>query len=371
MKKALKIISYVLSLLVLFTVGFVGIRYFKEIRTLSSLKLIEGTDLYTMEFFSDYHFDDFLKTGAGNNNEYYDYVNKIMEQSLKIAVDNSTPENACSAFTFKGTDGDRYLARNFDYAVNPVMLLVTSPEDAYKSISTVNMNRLGFNNERTPKTVDIKLFGAPYFPTDGVNEKGISASVLQVNFSRKQKDENKSTIGVYAVVRLILDYADSIDKAVELIDDYNIYFDSAFMSHIFVADSQGNSALIEFVNGETYVIKNEKNYQIASNFNNTEEVFDDDGYVYTEEYRKWLTDSKTSAYDSEYSCYVRYDFMLDSLYNSSGIMTADDAFKLLENVASPSKLQYSVVYNLSDLQATVITDNDWDKRTTVALSGIE
>ena len=62
--------------------------------------------------------------------------------------------------------------------------------------------------------------------------------------------------------------------------------------------------------------------------------------------------------------------MLDSVYNSSGILNMDEAFEILENVASPTKLQYAVVYNMTDLQATVITDNDWEKRTTAALSGV-
>ncbi len=370
MKKALKIISYVLSVLVLCTLGFVGIRYFNEIRTLSSLKLVEGTNLYTMEFFSDYRFDEFLKTGAKDNREYYNYVNKIVDESLDIGVSNPDMEDACSAFTFRDKNGGRYLARNYDYNVNPVMLIVTSPKDAYKSISTVNLNCLGFNAEKEPRSFDLKLFGAPYFPTDGMNEKGISISVLQVNFSRKQKEDGKVTIGVYALNRLVLDYADSIDKAIELVDQYNVYFDSSLNAHFLIADSKGNSVLLEFVNGETKVIKNDRKYQIASNFNNTEEEFDSDGYVYPDEYKDWLTNTSTSAYDSEYSGYVRYDFMLDSLYNSSGILNIDDAFELLENVASPSKLQYSVVYSMSDLQATVITDNDWEKRTTAALSGI-
>ena len=367
MKKALKIISYVFGVLVLCAVGFVGIRYFDEIRTLTSLKLVEGTNLYTMEFFSDYHFNEFLEVGASNNIEYYNYVNSIIDEKINIDMDSGKADNACSAFTFRNKDGKRFLARNYDYTVNPVMLIVTSPDDAFKSISAVNMNRLGFNVEKAPKYMDFKLFAAPYFPTDGVNEKGISVSVLQVNFSRKQKEEGKATLGVYAVNRLILDYADSIDKAVELIDQYNLFFDSSLMAHFFIADSKGNSALLEFVDGKTRVVRNERNYQVASNFNNMEEVFDEDGYVYTEQYKDWLQNAKTSAYDSEYSCYVRYDFMLDSLYNSSGIMNIDEAFGLLENVASPSKLQYSVIYNTTDLNATIITDNDWDKKTTAFL----
>ena len=368
MKKALKVISYVIPIIVVLVLGFVGIRYFDEIRTLISVKLIEGTNLYTMEYFSDYHFDDFLKTGASDNNEYYDYVNSIMDGKINIGIHKNTADDACSAFTFRDKNGNRYMARNYDYTANPVMLLVTSPDDAYKSISAVNMNCMGYNNETTPKNFDLRTFAAPYFPTDGVNEKGISISMLQVNFSRKQKEEGKSTLSAYAVIRLVLDYADSIDKAVELMDKYNIYFDSGMMVHFFIADAEGKSALIEFVDGQMHIVENEGSFQIASNFNNTEERFDAEGYVYSRQYREWLTNATTSAYDSEYSPYVRYDYMLDSLYNNSGIMTIDDSFKILENVASPEKLQYSVVYNLNTLEATIITDNDWDKKTTVALS---
>ena len=371
MKKALKVISYLLVAVLLITFGTAAVFYYPEIRTMSSLKPIEGTNLYTMECFADYHFDDFLETGASSNIEYYKYVNGVIDNSVSIGLDKENMTDACSAFTFKDSGGRRYMARNFDYRTNPVMLLVTSPENAYKSISTVNLNCLGFNSENAPKMLDIKLFGAPYFPTDGVNEKGISVSLLQVNFSRKQKDESRTTIGIYAAVRLILDYADTVDKAVELLDGYNMYFDQALMAHLFVADSKGNSELIEFVNGETYVVENFEPYQIASNFNNTEEHFDSDGYVMPQEYTRWLRSSGgVSPYDSEFSAYIRYDFMRDTLYNSSGILSLEDAFGLLEDVASPSNLQYSVVYNMTDLQATVITDNDWEKKTTAALTAV-
>ncbi len=371
MKKAMKVISYILVAALLMTLGFAAVRYYPEIRTISSLKPIEGTNLYTMECFADYHFDEFLEQGASSNIDYYKYVNGVIDSSISIGVPAEGATDACSAFTFKDSGGRRYMARNYDYKTNPVMLLVTSPENAYKSISTVNLNCLGFNSENAPKMLDLKLFGAPYFPTDGVNEKGISVSLLQVNFSRKQKDESKQTIGIYAAVRLILDHADTVDKAVELIDGYNMYFDSSLMAHLFVADSKGNSELIEFVDGQTHVIENFEPFQIASNFNATEEHFDSDGYVYPQEYTRWLRNpGGVSPYESEYSAYIRYDFMRDTLYNSSGILSMEDAFGLLENVASPSNLQYSVVYNMTNLQATVVTDNDWEKKTTAALSGV-
>lgn len=367
MKKALKIISYVIPLLVVFTLGFIGIRYFDEIRTLISVKMVEGTNLYTMEYFSDYHFEDFLETGANDNLAYYDYVNSLMNGKINIGLTGGYSNNACSAFTVRDKDSNRYLARNCDNTPNPVMLVVTSPDGAYKSISSVNLTCLGYNSENKPKDYDLKLFAAPYFPNDGMNEKGIAITMLQVNFARKQKENDKTTLNAYSVIRLVLDYAASIDEAVSLIQEHNIYFDTSMMVHFLISDSNGNSALLEFVNGEMYVIENTKSYQIASNFNNTEEEFDEYGYVYTEQYNDWLVNTTTSAYDSEYSCYVRYDLMLDVLYNSSGILNPDDSFQLLEDVASPTELQYSVIYNLNTLEATIITDNDWDKRTTVHL----
>lgn len=369
MKKALKIISYVLPLLVILTLGIVGVCYFDEIRSILSLKPIEGTNLYTMEYVADYHFDEFLETGAASNKEYYNYINNMIDEKTGLSLaGGEAASNACSAFTFRDRDGSRYLARNYDYKANPVMLVVTAPNDAYKSISAVNMNCLGYNNEKIPSGFDVNTLAAPYFPTDGVNEKGISVSVLQVNFARKQKTDNRNTIGVYAAVRLVLDYADSIDNAAALIDQYNIYFDTAFMAQFFIADDKGGSALIEFVDGKMYVIKNEDgDFQVASNFNNVEEQFSRDGYVHLREYRKWLTRADTTPYESEYSGYIRYDYMYDTLYNNSGIMSQEEGFELLESVASPSDLQYAVIYRLDNAEATIITDNDWEKRTTVAV----
>ena len=100
MKKALKIISYIIPLLVVLTLGFVGICYFDELRTLISVKPVEGTNLYTMEYFSDYHFDDFLKTGAKSDKEYYEYINRIID-NIKLSYDELHGETNAIIFTGK------------------------------------------------------------------------------------------------------------------------------------------------------------------------------------------------------------------------------------------------------------------------------
>ncbi len=367
LKKVIKTAVYALMLLLFVAVTVFGVLYFDEIRTLISVNMVEGTDLHTMEYFSDYHFDEFLQTGASDNNEYYSVINEIFDGKINIGV-GASADNACSAFTARTNDGNRLLARNLDNTANPVMLVVTNPDDAYKSISAVNLATIGYSSESSLRSYDLRVLAAPYFPTDGMNENGISITMLQVNFSRKQKDENLTTINAYAYIRLVLDYAASIDEALALADEYNFYFDTSMMVHFLICDSSGNSVILEYVDGEKYVIENDGGYQVASNFNNTEETFDEDGYVYADEYNAWLTGSSIAAYDSEYSGYVRYDLMSDFLYNNSGILSVDDCFDLLESVASPTKLQYSIVYNMTTLEATVITDNDWQNKITVGLA---
>ncbi len=367
MKKVLKTATYAIMLIILLTAIVLGVLYFNELRTLISVNMVEGTNLYTMEYFSDYHFDEFLEIGAASNNEYYSVINEIFDGKVNIGV-GASADNACSAFTARTDDGSRLLARNLDNTANPVMLVVTNPDGAYKSISAVNLATIGYSSESSLRTYDFRALAAPYFPTDGMNENGISITMLQVNFSRKQKDENLTTINAYSYIRLVLDYAATIDEALQLADDYNFYFDTSLMAHFLICDSSGSSVILEYVDGEKYVIENDGTYQVASNFNNTEENFDEYGYVHADKYNEWLTGSSLAAYDSEYSGYVRYDLMSDFLYNNSGILSLDDCFDLLESVASPTQLQYGIVYNMTTLEATVITDNDWSNRVTVGLA---
>ena len=71
-----------------------GVCYFNELRTLLSVSLVEGTDLYTMEYYADYHFDEFLKQGASDNNEYYRYIDSMISDNISIfGIDISSTIN--------------------------------------------------------------------------------------------------------------------------------------------------------------------------------------------------------------------------------------------------------------------------------------
>ena len=65
-------------------------------------------------------------------------------------------------------------------------------------------------------------------------------------------------------MRIMLDYARSTEEAIQLIDKYNIYFDPKI--HFMIADSSGDSRIVEFIDGEIKVTRSIDPWQISANF---------------------------------------------------------------------------------------------------------
>ena len=65
---------------------------------------------------------------------------------------------------------------------------------------------------------------------------------------------------------LLLYILPTVDEAVELLRQYNIYFSGGTDCHFLIADASGNSVLVEYYDGELQVVTTGENYQIASNF---------------------------------------------------------------------------------------------------------
>jgi|LSQX01.3.fsa_nt_gb hypothetical protein len=70
-----KILLYVLAAVIILAAG-TGFVFRNEIRTINSMEKVDDYGFYTMEYAGDYGFDDFLKVGAGNDNELISFVGK-------------------------------------------------------------------------------------------------------------------------------------------------------------------------------------------------------------------------------------------------------------------------------------------------------
>jgi hypothetical protein len=123
-------------------------------------------------------------------------------------------------------------------------------------------------------------------------------------------------------MRLILDFARTVDEAITLLGDYHIDFGDGPPLHYLIADAQGNSAVIEFIDARMNVLRSEESWQVATNF---------------------LISGKSP--EAAKALCPRYKRAYDALQQAGGTLTPAGAMAVLEDV-SQANTMWSVVYSL-------------------------
>ena len=98
----------------------------------------------------------------------------------------------------------------------------------------------------------ILTLAAPYAPLDGVNDAGVACGIF-MSYQGDGKgtatdiDTEKPDLTSTTLLRLILDYADSVEDAVALVEQYDLHDSTNCVFHYMIADSTGRSAILEWV----------------------------------------------------------------------------------------------------------------------------
>lgn len=162
-----------------------------------------------------------------------------------------------------------------------------------------------------------------------MNEKGVAIALLAVPEADPPYDSNKITLNTTTAIRLVLDNAATVEEAVELLRNYNIYFSGDVECHYLIADASGHSVIVEFYDDELQVVEAETDYQIATNFIAYNGLNIGEGFTEFE----------------------RYHAVEKELLDNNNILNENDAIALLAKVGvqdgEVDKLQWSVVYNLT------------------------
>ena len=297
----------------------------EEAATLGSLEQMADYPLYTMRYYGAY------------------------SQRASSTETASLPAWACSLFAAFGDADNKLYGRNFDWEYSPAVLLFTDPPDGYASVSMVDIAYFGFGGDRMGTVTDLPLserralVEAPFWPFDGMNERGLAVGMAAVPPGNMRTDPNKETIGSLMVIRQMLDHASNVDEAVSIMQSYNVDFEGGPPIHYLIADSSGRSALVEFYQGEMVVIPNETAWHLATNF------------------------LRASAGESaEGECW-RYDKVSQRLTEAEGQLTVQDAMDLLSDV-SQGGTQWSVVYEMSSGDVNVAMGRQYSTMHTFPLS---
>lgn len=329
MKKVKRILLGIAAVIIVFA-GILCFMFRHELKTLSTLKE-KGVGVYTMIYDGDYGFDDFLETGADSDADIEAFVTKRLLKGIPIEF--NVTDAGCTAFVSRNEEGDIIYARNFDFLYAPFLQIYTNPDNGYASVSTVNLSFAGYGEDNLPSSgISFRNFltlAAPFLPFDGMNEKGVCIALLAVPEVQMIDDPDKITLNTTTAIRLVLDKAASVDEAVGLLRNYNIYFSGEVTCHFLIADAAGESVIVEYYDGGLQVVESDTDYQIASNFVAYHGLNIGEGYTEFE----------------------RYNAVKNVLMNCNTV-TMEDCEELLNTVGvydgDMDKLQWSVVYNLTD-----------------------
>lgn len=251
---------------------------------LQSLKAVEGFEhVYTVEYDGDYLLDDVISSNLKTSDELVTYLSTHIP-SWKLAKESGIPltinvsgAGCCSiAASHAGSAGGKIFGRNFDYPNGTAMILHTMPYKGYESVSTSYPYFVTGNLWWEPagnRVDDAISLGLIYAPLDGLNEKGLYMSILQLdNEETNQTDSNKNDVQTTVAVRYILDNAASVDEALEILRGFNMHnvFNTAY--HYAIADNTGKSVVVEYINNEMKVTDT----KVVTNFYLTDSTKNDE-----------------------------------------------------------------------------------------------
>ena len=341
-KKILKITCIFLLMAVITFVIFL-LCFFQEIRTIKSLKTYDVKDLYSLNYYADYGFDEFIKVGAKNWDECVEYMKKKIAKGLAERID--VLGTNCSSFVVYNEKGEVLFARNFDYTYSPVVMTTTNPENGYAMIGACDMGFLRFAKEGEIKAHRLNLTNAtvlycPYFTTDGMNEYGLAMSVLDCGYAKISTIEDAPTLTTCSMIRMVLENAKNVDEAIKLFKSYNISLEKP-NHHFMIADATGRSVVMEYT--EDGIVAFESS--VVTNFD--------------------LYDSRHRGVGQD-----RYNIIENTLKEKNGILSEEEALDLLARVVVPGKAQYSTLYNLTTGEVHVFTHGDNSKVETFELKMI-
>lgn len=392
-KILLTVLAVVVALVVLAGVGIYAV-WHNEIGSVASIEMLrERNDdhldgaVYSMHVQGGFYLDDFVaQGGVSNDTDLIQFITDNITHGV-VNLNMTAPEIGCSSFTATAENGDALFARNYDFSKTNAMLVFTDAnEGRHASISTVDLQFLGIDvdQDMTGLMDKVICLAAPYAPLDGVNDAGVSCGIYMTYQGGEKtvatsQDTDKPDFTSTTLLRLILDYADNVEEAVEIASSYDLHDSANTSYHYMVADASGKSAILEWTNDSAVdttdndgsqrtlkVVYNDQDsnigeregassYQIVTNF------------VLQPGYYEGVPAENKKGAD-------RYDRLYEELQATDGVVADEQAaMDILQSVGrrswdnddKNSCTVHSAVYNLTKKSVLWVTNENYDDPTAV------
>jgi hypothetical protein len=280
------------------------------------------SDLYFLNLTMDYGFDDYI-----NIPEF--------SQEYPIQIEF---EFGCTCISVLDPKNNSLFGRNFDWYDGGKLILVTQPENGYKSISMVDLYSLEYYGGINIDEISLSEFWRLAFsPFDGMNEWGVAVGCLVSPGMIISEDPAKQNLDSLGFMRLALDYAKNVSEVIDLWRNFNMDYGAGPDVHYMVADAQGNSAIIEWINGKMEVITNTQPWQVVTNFR----IFN-------------------ATEQDQLNCW-RYSTVNETLNDVGDSMSSSQLMNMLSEVSQVEWTKWSSVYDLLSLKAYITVDRKYDE----------
>ena len=389
--KVVEGIAIALIAVIVIAVAAVGVMWGDEIASLMSIREVRARNdahkdgaVYTMHVRGGFYLDDFVaQGGVASDAELISFVTGKLTKGL-VDAGFDAPDIGCSSFTAQTEDGDALFARNYDFdKTNTCIVFTEANEGRHASISTVDLQFLGIDSDTGLNGLMDKVtcLVSTYAPLDGVNDAGVACGIYMTyqDADTVATDQNtdKPDFTSTTLLRLILDYADDLDEAVEIASAYDLHDSANTSYHYMVADASGRSAILEWV-GDTDATDNDgAQRQLTVTYS------DDDAHIGEAEAasdRQWITNFiiQPGYYDDspadEKKGDDRYERIGQELSAVGGVVADEQAAmdilaivgrRTWNNDDGNGCTVHSAVYNLTDRSVLWVTNENYDDPTAV------
>lgn len=205
-------------------------------------------------------FEEFLSQGGASSDSQ---VIRFLTEHLPVGADLDFIGIffGCSTIAVSSPKEEMLFGRNFDWNNCEAMVVSAYPENGYASISTVNMDFVkrgaGSGAAETALNLDtIHTLAALYAPLDGMNEAGLAVSVNMIQDGAViAQDTDKPDLTTTTAIRLLLNKAADVEEALEMLGQYDMHSSMGMMVHFALADRNGRSVVVEYVDNEMIIIE--------------------------------------------------------------------------------------------------------------------
>ena len=371
----------------------VAILWGNEIRTVLSIeelrpRVAEHHDgaVYYVDVRGGFYLDDLIEQGGiSSDSELADFVIDRLSKGLAKNLEISTPNYGCASFTAVTADGDALFARNYDNdETNTCIVRTHARRGRHATISTADLSFVGIKPSKGVQGIWDKVLclAVPYLTLDGINDAGVSCCInmtyqgggdggtAMATSQETERPDMTSTL----MLRMILDYADDLEEAIEIVQSYDLHDSANTSFHYMIADASGRSAILEWVCGDDTSDNDGSARKLVVTYN------DDDANIGDAEAAadyQWMTNFiiQPGYYlsDKQKLGFDRYERINEVLGASDGVVQDEwDAMNLLGQIARRTwnagqhkYTPHSVVYNLTDKSVLWVSNENFDDETAV------